>query len=261
MGAGRAGSRRRALAALAAFGAALALPAPAAGTGTPVTAFAAASLKESLDDVAAAWRARGGAPLRIAYGATSALARQVAAGAPAQVFASADRDWVRWLDARGLVQRPYAPLLTNTLVLAAPAASPVRVRLAPGVDLAGALDGGRLAIADPRGVPAGKYARAALEALGAWDGVRAHLAPAANVRAALAMVARGEAPLGIVYGTDAIAEPKVRVVDAFPAASHPPIEYFLVALRDASGPARAFVAFAASPGARAIWARHGFGAP
>jgi molybdate transport system substrate-binding protein len=238
----------------------LAVAAPAAHAAGFLV-FAAASLKESLDDVAAAFHARGGAEPRIAYGASSALARQVEAGAPAELFLSADLDWIRYVEDRHLTAAPPVALLGNDLVLVAPAASRVRVKIAPGFDLAAALHGGRLAVADPRAVPAGKYARAALENLHAWRAVEAHLAPVADVRSALALVARGEAPLGIVYRTDALAEPRVRVVDAFPAASHPPIVYGLVEIRGATPAARDFARFAASPEARTIWARHGFRAP
>jgi molybdate transport system substrate-binding protein len=236
-----------------------ALPSAALAAGFVV--FAAASLKESLDDVAGAWRSAGHAAPRIAYGASSALARQVDAGAPAELFLSADLDWIEWLAKRHRLAAPPVRLLANDLVLIAPAASRADVRLVPGVDLARALGGGRLAIADPRAVPAGRYARAALESLGAWKGIEPRLAPAGDVRAALALVARGEAPLGIVYRTDALAEPRVRVVATFPEASHPPIVYGLALLDGATADARAFAEFAASPPARAAWARHGFRFP
>ena len=152
-------------------------------------------------------------------------------------------------------------LLANDLVLVAPAAAAQRVAIAPGFDLASALGDGRLALADPRAVPAGRYARAALEHLGAWKQVENRLAPAADVRAALALVARGEAPLGIVYRTDALAEPRVRIAATFPDGSHPPIVYGLAELAGANPAAHAFAAYAASPPARAIWARHGFRFP
>jgi molybdate transport system substrate-binding protein len=211
--------------------------------------------------VAGAWRAAGHEAPRIAYGASSALARQVDAGAPAQLFLSADLDWIDWLARRRRLAGSPMRLLVNDLVLIAPAASGAQVRIAPGVDLAGALDGGRLAIADPRAVPAGRYARAALESLGAWKSVEPRLAPAGDVRAALALVARGEAPLGIVYRTDALAEPRVKVVATFPESSHPPIVYGLALLDGATVNARAFAQYAASAPARALWARHGFRFP
>jgi molybdate transport system substrate-binding protein len=211
--------------------------------------------------VAGAWRAAGHEAPRIAYGASSALARQVDGGAPAQLFLSADLDWIDWLARRRRLAGSPMRLLVNDLVLIAPAASGAQVRIAPGVDLAGALDGGRLAIADPRAVPAGRYARAALESLGAWKSVEPRLAPAGDVRAALALVARGEAPLGIVYRTDALAEPRVKVVATFPESSHPPIVYGLALLDGATVNARAFAQYAASAPARALWARHGFRFP
>ena len=211
--------------------------------------------------MAGAWRAAGHAAPRIAYGASSALARQADAGAPAELFLSADLDWIDWLAQRRRLAGPPVRLLANDLVLVAPAASQAQVRIAPGVDLVRALAGGRLALADPRAVPAGRYARAALEGLGAWKAVEPHLAPAADVRGALALVARGEAPLGIVYRTDALAEPRVRVVAAFPESSHPPIVYGMALLAGAGADARAFAAYAASPPARTLWARHGFRFP
>jgi molybdate transport system substrate-binding protein len=245
---------------LAALATALLLTLPSRAADAPIV-FAAASLRESMDAVAAAYEAKGGKKVRVSYGASSALARQIEAGAPAELFISADIDWVDYVETRKLTQGPRANLLTNDLVLIAPAASPLKLQIAPGFALAAALGEGRLAVADPASVPAGKYARASLEALGVWSQVSAKLAPAENVRAALALVARAETPLGIVYRTDALAEPRVRVVDALPKGTHPAIVYPLIALRGASAEAREFAAFAASPEARAIWARHGFGFP
>ena len=199
--------------------------------------------------------------MRVAYGASSALARQVEAGAPAQLFISADREWMDHVARLGLVQGAPSVLLTNELVLVAPKQAVPRLAIAPGFALAAALGRGRLAVADPRHVPAGKYARAALESLGAWREVEQRLAPAENVRAALALVARGEVPLGIVYRTDAAAEPAVAIVGAFPAGSHPPIEYPLARLKGAGAPAGDLARFLQEGAARAIWARHGFGPP
>ncbi len=244
---------------LAALACALALGASA--RAGPLVVFAAASLKGSLDEVARAFESSGaGRDVRISYGATSSLARQIEAGAPAQVFLSADQAWMDYIAARGLLRGPRVALLSNALVLIAPAARVPRLRIAPGFALAAALGDGRLAIADPGAVPAGRYARAALGTLGVWKAVEGRLAPAANVRAALALVARGEAPLGIVYRTDALAEPRVAVVDTFPESSHPPIVYPLGVLRGAPAAADAFAAYLAAPAARAIWKRHGFGA-
>lgn len=247
-------------AAVALLAAALATLAQAACAAS-LLVFAAASLKGSLDDVVHAYRAARGEDVRVAYGASSALARQIEAGAPAQVFISADLDWIAYLEQRHRTRSARVALLSNELVLVAPAASEVRLRIEPGFDLARALGTGRLALADPRAVPAGKYARAALESLGAWKAVEPRLAPVGDVRTALALVARGEAPLGIVYRTDALAERRVRIVDAFPAASHPPIVYGMVELEGAGPAAHAFAGFAASADARAIWSRHGFRFP
>jgi molybdate transport system substrate-binding protein len=244
---------------LLALALALAFIAPARAEALLV--FAAASLKGSLDDVAGAYQAKRGKAVRVSYGASSALARQIEAGAPAQLFISADTEWVDYLEQRRLTQAPRVDLLANDMVLIAPESSAVKLRIAPGFGLAAALGGGRLAVADPASVPAGKYARAALEVLGVWPQVVAKLAPAENVRAALALVARAEAPLGIVYRTDALAEYRVRIVDTFPRGTHPAIVYPLTALRGANDEARDFAAFASSPEARAIWARHGFRFP
>ncbi len=212
--------------------------------------------------MARAFEAASGHRVRASFAASSALARQIEAGAPAQLFVSADSDWMDYLEARKLLAPgTRSNLLENELVLIAPAASPASLRIAPGFAIGAALGTGRLAIADPDAVPAGKYARAALESLGVWREVEARTARAENVRAALAFVARGEAPLGIVYRTDALAETGVRVVDAFPAGSHPPIVYPVAALLRAPPAARELQRFFATPQARAIWLRHGFRLP
>jgi molybdate transport system substrate-binding protein len=224
-----------------------------------VTVFAAASLKEALDAVVKPFEASTGGRVVVSYAASSALARQIEAGAPAALFISADLDWVDYVESRGLAAAgSRRKLLGNDLVLIAPAGSGTKVTLARGVDLASALGGGRLAVANPDAVPAGKYAKAALSALGAWRGVESRLAPAENVRAALTLVARGEAPLGVVYRTDALAEKGVRIVDAFPSDTHPPIVYPLVLLKGAGGAARALADHLASAQARPIWERFGF---
>ena len=243
---------RRLLAALACLACTLAH----AGT---LTVFAAASLKEALDAAVKPFEAKTGERVVISYAGSNVLARQIEAGAPAALFISADTDWVDELEARGLTAPgTRVNLLANDLVLVAPAASTVRLRVARGFDLARALAGGRLALANPDAVPAGKYARASLQRLGAWDAVRARTAPAENVRAALALVARGEAPLGIVYRTDALAERRVRIVDAIPADTHPPIVYPLVAMREAPAAARDLAAHLASRAMDATWERFGF---
>jgi molybdate transport system substrate-binding protein len=196
----------------------------------------------------------------VAYAASSALARQIEAGAPATLFISADQEWMDYLASRDLVDvNTRVDLLSNQLVLIAPDAVPVRLEIGPGFPLAEALGTGRLAVADPSAVPAGRYARAALMALGVWTTVAHRLAPAEHVRAALLFVARGEAPLGIVYATDARAEPRVRVVGVFPPGTHPPIVYPAAVLRAAAdATARRLLASLSSPSARAIFERHGF---
>lgn len=224
---------------------------------------AAASLQESLTEAANAWAAKGHAKPVISFAASSALARQVIAGAPADLFLSADEEWMDAVAKAGLLRAgTRTTLLGNRLVLIAPALSRVRLTPARGFALAKALGGGRLALADPDAVPAGKYAKAALTYLGVWAGVAAKVAPAENVRAAMALVERGAAPLGIVYATDARASKSVRVVGTFPASSHPPIRYPVALLnasrsKDAAG----FRAFLLSKQGRAIFARHGFSAP
>jgi len=228
-----------------------------------VTVFAAASLKESLDAAAKSFEAASGHKVAISYAASNALAKQIENGAPADVFICADLDWVDYVEARNLV----APgsrrnLLTNDLVLIAPAPSNTQVKLVPGVNIAQALGDKRIALANPDAVPAGKYAKAAFTSLGAWSAIEGKVAAADNVRAALALVARGETPLGVVYRTDAMAEKNVRVVATFPAGSHPPIVYPIVQLRRATSPAAgAFVTHLSSPESRATFARFGFGTP
>jgi molybdate transport system substrate-binding protein len=240
----------------------LALAAPLAHADK-VTVYAAASLRESLEAAARAYESASGDKVTVSYAASNALARQIEAGAPADVFMSADTDWVDYLESRNLV----APgsrrnLLANDLVLIAPAASRLSMKLAPGVDIASALGGKRIALANPAAVPAGKYAKAALTSLGAWKALEGQVAAAENVRAALVFVARGETPLGVVYRTDALAESQVRIVDAFPAGTHPAIVYPLVKLRRSATPAAdAFAEYLASPAARAIFGRFGFRSP
>jgi molybdate transport system substrate-binding protein len=242
--------------------AALTLARPAASLAQPaaVTVFAAASLKNALDDVDAAYRARSGKPVNASYAASSALARQIEQGGPADVFVSADADWMDYLAQRHLiVAASRRDLLTNHLALIAPAGSTVALRIGPGMTLAAALGDGRLAVAGPD-VPAGRYAKASLTALGVWDSVAGKLAPADNVRGALRFVATGEAPLGIVYDTDAKVEPGVRIVGLFPDASHPPIVYpaALVARTGASPDAAGYFAFLQGPEAAAVFRKYGF---
>jgi molybdate transport system substrate-binding protein len=225
--------------------------------------FAAASLADSLEEVDQAFSTQHPETVvKASYAASSTLAKQIEAGARAEVFVSADGEWMDYLAQRGLLRAgTRRDLLGNALVLIAPADSAVQLKIAPGFALAAALGGGRLAMADPDSVPAGLYGKAALTRLGVWDAVAAQLAPAESVRAALAYVTRGETPLGIVYRTDAEAQKRVRVVGVFPADSHPPIRY-PVALTTSAGPdATQYLAFLSGSEARAIFARHGFTLP
>lgn len=227
-----------------------------------VTVFAAASLKNVLDAAGKADEAQGLAKPVASLAASSALAKQIEHGAPADVFISADQDWMDYLAGKDLIVPDTRRVVaTNTLVLIAPASSAATADLKPGVDLAALLGDGRLAVADVKAVPAGKYAKAALEALGAWGGVEGKLAQAENVRAALALVARGEAALGIVYDSDAKADTNVRVVATFPQNAHPPIVYPAAVIKASASPAaaRAFIARLLAPEGQAIFAANGFG--
>jgi molybdate transport system substrate-binding protein len=225
-----------------------------------VVVFAAASLKNALDDVAATWKAQSGKAAKISYAASSALAKQIESGAPADVFISADLDWMEELAKNNLIKpNTRSNLLGNRLVLVAPASSAGSIVLKPGVDLAPALKGGKLAMADPASAPAGKYGRAALENLGLWDSVAGSVASAQNVRAALVLVSRGEAPLGIVYQTDAAADEGVKVVAAFPEGTHPPILYPVAVAAASKNPdAAAFVTYLRSTSAKAAFEKQGF---
>ena len=249
---------RRTLA-TALLAAAVLLPAPAFA-GDKVTVFAAASLKNALDEVSTAWKADTGKETTTSYAASSALAKQVEAGAPADIFISADLDWMKYLSDRKLIaEGTLVNLLGNTLVLVAPADSQAAVTIASGFDLASILNGGKLAVGDVKSVPAGKYAKAALEKLGAWQQVEGSLAQAENVRAALKLVATGEAPAGIVYQTDAREENKVKVLGTFPEDTHPKIIYpaaLVAASRNAD--AAEFLTFLQSPAAQDIFRAHGF---
>lgn len=232
----------------------------AAAENRPILVFAAASLKNALDKASDDFTRRSGNAVTVSYAATSALARQIEAGAPADVFISADLEWMDYLQTHNLIRAgSRRNLLGNSLVLIAPAAAPADLRIGDGFPLAAALGDGRLAVANTAAVPAGKYARAALEKLGVWGSVEDRLAQADNVRAALALVSRGEAPLGIVYRTDAAADPNVVIVDTFPEDTHPPIIYplALVAASDSPGAAE-FVAFLASGEARGAFETEGF---
>jgi molybdate transport system substrate-binding protein len=228
--------------------------------GADLLVFAAASLREALDEQVRRFQSDSRAKVVVSYAASNALAKQIEAGAPADVFLSADADWVAYLDKRKLI-RPgtRTDLLRNQLVLIASADSRPALRIGPAFELAAALGAGRLAMANPDSVPVGKYGRDALQSLGVWADIEPHIARAENVRAALLLVARGEAPFGIVYATDALAEPKVRIVDTFPENTHAPIVYPVAIVATSRSPyAQRFVDSLASPAARTIWARHGF---
>ena len=225
-----------------------------------VNVFAAASLKNALDEVSAAWTAETGKETRNTYAASSALAKQVEGGAPADVFISADIDWLKYLSDKGLTLKDTeVQLFGNTLVLVAPADSAASIKIAPGFDISGLVGEGKLAMCDVKAVPAGKYGKAALEKLGVWDKVEAKIAQAENVRAALKLVATGEAPAGIVYQTDANAETKVKVLDTFPDDTHPKIIYPAAVLSASqNADAAAFVTYLKSPKAAAIFQNAGF---
>jgi molybdate transport system substrate-binding protein len=238
----------------------LALNSMSAAHAEDVVVFAAASLKNALDNAAHAFEQRGGAPVKISYAASSQLAKQIEAGAPANIFISADLDWMDYVQKRNLIQpASRRNFLGNKLVLVAPAGSGVKVDIKPGFDLVGLLNGGRLAMADPDTVPAGKYGKAALQKLGIWQSVASHVAGAENVRAALLYVDRKETPLGIVYATDAASDPKVEIVGVFPEDTHPPIIYPIALTAASNNPAAAkFLAFIESPAATPAFQKQGF---
>ena len=244
------------IAMLALFAAAASAPLPAAD----LTVFAAASLKEALDEQGKRFEADTGNRVVVSYAASNALAKQIEAGAPAVMFISADLDWMDYLDQHKLLaQGSRVNLVRNTLVLIAPATSSKALTIGPGFALARVLGSDKLAMANPDSVPAGKYGKAALESLGVWGQVEGQVVRAENVRAALALVARGEAAFGVVYRTDALAEKGVRIVDTFPASSHPAIVYpaALIAGHD-SPTAKALLDFLRSPAAKAAWEKFGF---
>jgi molybdate transport system substrate-binding protein len=231
-----------------------------AAKAAEIVVFAAASLKEALDDAVRAYGNQSGDEVKISYAASSALAKQIENGAPADVFISADLDWMDYLQQRNLVKPgTRKSLLGNRLVIIAPADSDLKLDIKPGFDLVGALKGGRLAMADPDSVPAGKYGKAALETLGVWNSIRAAIASAANVRAALVFVSRREAPLGIVYATDAAADPQVKIAGVFPPESYPPIIYPIALTTESKNPSAVrLLEFLVSPAARLIFEKRGF---
>jgi molybdate transport system substrate-binding protein len=225
-----------------------------------VTIFAAASLKTALDDAIKLYQTKTGRKVVASYAASSALAKQIEAGAPADLFFSADLDWMDYVEKKNLIDvASRHTLLGNTLVLIAPKDSTVSLTIAKDFPLLEALGpDGKLAMASVDSVPAGKYGKAALTHLGVWDEVAPRVAQAENVRAALAYVAKGEAPLGIVYGTDARSEPAVRVVGTFPAESHPEILYPVALLASAKPEARKFLDFLLSSEAAPAFEAQGF---
>ena len=236
------------------------LLAPEVVSAQNLTVLAAASLKEALDNVSAQFQRTGGGKVAVAYAASSALAKQIENGAPADVFISADLDWMDYVDQRKLLRAgTRANLLRNRLVLIAPADSKVQVEVKPGFALDKLLGDGKLSMADPDSVPAGKYGKAALEKLGVWSAVERRVARGDNVRTALNFVARNEAPLGIVYETDAFAEKKVRVVARFPQDAYPAIVYPVAALAGGKHAGTAgFLNYLKSIEARAIFEKYGF---
>jgi molybdate transport system substrate-binding protein len=234
---------------------------PLAARAQEVTVFAAASLTDAMKDVSAEWAKAGHQPLRMSFGSSSTLARQIEQGAPADVFASADEKWMDYLAEKKLiVADTRKDLLGNDLVLVVPADKPRHVTIDPGFDLAGLLGpGGRLAVGDPAHVPVGIYAEQALKKLGLWPSVEPRLARTDDVRSGLLLVERGEAPAGIVYATDAAVSKGVMVAGTFPASSHDPVSYpFALTKTGDTAEARALLAFLANPQARALFAQRGF---
>lgn len=257
---------RRILIRRALLAAALSVLAPAASwaaaaDGKPLVVFAAASMRNALDDVDTAFTEATGVKVVASYAATSALAKQIEAGAPADVFIAADLRWMDYAVAHGLIKPDTrVNLLGNALVLIAPKDAMLdRIPIGPGFDIAGLAGDGRIAVADTKAVPAGLYAKSALTALGVWAAAEPKLAQAENVRAALAYVARGEAPVGIVYSTDAKIEPKVKIVGVFPENSHPPITYPMAAVsRSKNAALPRYLNFLRSAQAEKIFERYGF---
>lgn len=226
----------------------------------PVTVFAAASLKESAEKVAESWKKATGNEVRLSFAGSSALAKQIEEGAPADVFISADLKWMDHLDKGGEIKSDTrVNLLGNRIVLVAPKASTATVTIGDNFPLTTLLGDGRLAMANVEAVPAGTYGKAALEKLGVWDSVKDRIAQAENVRAALLLVSRAEAPLGIVYETDAKVDPEVKILDRFPETSHPAIVYPAALTTDGSNPeAASFLAYLQGAEAHAIFAAAGF---
>ncbi len=233
---------------------------PARAEHPDVLVFAAASLKTALDEINAQWHDRTGKRVTISYAASSALAKQIEQGAPADLFISADEDWMDYLAERKLIgPETRSDLVGNRLVLISSKGADLQVNIVPGFPLLSLLGQGRLAMANTAAVPAGKYGRAALEALGVWESVKGRIAQAENVRAALLLVSRGEAPLGIVYESDAVSDSGVAPVGTFPENTHPRIAYPIAVTAGSTRPAvYAFVNMLKTPEARAIFEKQGF---
>ena len=250
----------RGLALAAAFAVVGSLAQPSAAQTKDVVIFAAASLKNALDEINTQWQRETGKKAVVSYAASSALARQIEQGAPADLFISADLDWMEYLQQRSLIRADTrSNLLGNKIVLIAPKDSTVSVKIQRGLNLAALLGNGRLAMADTKAVPAGKYGKASLETLDLWNSVQDKVAQAENVRAALLLVSRGEAPLGIVYQTDAAADPNVKIIDAFPAETHPAIVYpIALTAGGTNADAAGFLAYLRSAKARPLFEKQGF---
>ncbi len=233
---------------------------PASAQDRNLTVFAAASMKNALDDVDSAYTAKTGVKIVASYAASSMLAKQIEQGAPADIFMSADTDWMEYAVTRKAInETTRTNLLGNSIVLIAPKDAKVdKVTIGQGFDLAKLAGQGRIATGDVSAVPVGKYAKAALEKLGAWQAAEPKFAMAESVRAALTLVARGEAALGIVYATDAQVEPGVKVIGTFPADSHPPIIYPVAATTSAKPEAADYLAFLRSAAAKTIFEKYGF---
>jgi molybdate transport system substrate-binding protein len=236
------------------------ISAPAGAQERTLIVFAAASMKNALDDINAAFLKATGVKVTASYAASSALAKQIEQGAPADIFASADLEWMDYASQKKAIKDDTrVDLLGNRLVLIAPKDSRIeKVDIGPGFDLARLIADGRIATGEVTSVPAGKYAKVALEKLGIWPSVQNRFAMADNVRAALVLVARGEAVLGIVYETDAKVDPNVKIIGAFPADSHPPITYPVAATVNAKPEAAAYLNFLRSNTAKAVFEQYGF---
>jgi len=253
-------SRRSAAVAVAVLVASLGIPASARESKQPeLLVFAAASLTDVLGELSKDFQRQTGVAVKLSFAASSVLARQIEAGGNADVFISADLEWMDYLQQRRLIDgSSRRNLVGNRLVLIAPADSTIQLVIAPGFPLAAALGGGRLSTADPETVPVGRYAREALTSLGLWEEVKHRLVRAENVRGAMMFVSRGESPLGIVYTTDALVDPKVRIVDTFPANTHAAITYPGAVTIRSNKYAVSYLEYLSKPESLDTWRRYGF---